>query len=53
MLAMKNLNEYQVMPAYNKNSKELLEYWGYGSPNVIANQKGHEYVFNSRKKQKV
>lgn len=52
MLAMKNLNEYQVMPAYNKNSKELLEYWGYGSPNVIANQKGHEYVFNSRKKQK-
>lgn len=49
LLCSKSLTHHHVMLAPNKASKEMLDYWGHGYPDVIANL-DEGIQFNKRKK---
>lgn len=48
--SMKSFNHHHVLPYYNKNSKQLLDFWGYGNPFVEGHLKGTDFTFSAKYK---
>lgn len=48
--SMKSFNNHHILPYYNKNSKQLIDFWGYGSPFVEGNLKGTDLSFAAKYK---
>ncbi|NCQ51927.1 hypothetical protein GW796_08545 [archaeon] len=48
MFSMKSFNNHNVIPHYNQQSKQLLEFWGYNNPELNAIQNGQKFTFSSK-----
>lgn len=49
--SMKSFNNHQILPYYNNESKQLIDFWKYGSPIVNGHLKGTDFVFSTKYKE--
>jgi hypothetical protein len=49
--SMRSFNNHQILPYYNNDSKQLIDFWKYGSPIVNGHLKGTDYVFSPKYKE--
>lgn len=51
LTSMRSFNNHHVLPFYNNDSKQLIDFWVYGSPLVKGHLKGTDFTFSPKYKE--